>query len=261
MTSKTHYHKLIFSGMLATYTSLLHLSPAQAEIYKWVDAQGITHYSDERPANKTIAITRIVFKQSPTKRNNNGKATESGTQEVLTLDKQSNQPTNPKEKNNSQTSATQNLDALQQRKTNIADGRKRRCEQGRTDLAILRQKIPLYLDNNEQYRLNWAGDTYTGERNYLDDADRETAIEKAEKVIGEYCSDPDDREAQAMARKKWARSEYCALNRAILSDLQRADIKASARQLTTQQELTDKYCKANKMSALAEEPELLIYPR
>ncbi len=44
------------------------LSPATAEqIYKWVDQQGVTHYSEQAPANKSVETIRTKSHQAESK--------------------------------------------------------------------------------------------------------------------------------------------------------------------------------------------------
>ena len=90
---------------------------------------------------------------------------------------------------------------------------------------------------------------------------KKAALDRAKATISEYCHNPNDAESQNLVRKKWARSEYCLLNKAILKDLQRANIKASERQLNKQQGLTEKYCNDKTIAFSMDEPELEIFPR
>ena len=44
---------------LAILTNCVLLSADAASVYKWVDANGVTHYSDEAPASSTTQVTLI----------------------------------------------------------------------------------------------------------------------------------------------------------------------------------------------------------
>lgn len=52
--------QLIFTGLIFTGSFNL----AQAEIYRWVDADGKTHYSDKKPNTDAEDITEAVNKQN-----------------------------------------------------------------------------------------------------------------------------------------------------------------------------------------------------
>lgn len=253
----TRSHQKPFLGKILGMACLtLSLLPtAHATIYKWVDNEGNTHYSDERPQNKKIEIQKIRVRTITKQQKNTEKAS---PQKARTATGNNTITVENTVKNTQQEVS---VAEMKQKKTNIRQAKQQRCTQARTELAVLNKDIPVYLDDTEQYRLNWAGDTYTGERNYLTDDEREVAINKAKKTITEYCYSPNDEEAQTIARKKWARSEYCLLNQAVFKDLQRADIKASERQLNKQQALIDKYCNDAAIATLIDEPEPEIFPR
>ena len=254
MTSKFSYSKLILKGIVSICFTLS-LPTANAAIYKWTDEQGTIHYSDERPKNEQFKIKKITIKTSTNKQDN--------------VDKNAQEPSKMKANDNTTDlkkalpllKTDSDSDHSKQKLANINEAKRQHCERARTELTVLSKDIPVYLDDTEQYRLNWAGDTYTGKRDYLTDENRKAARTAAEEVIAEYCQDPNDEKALAIARKKWARSEYCLLNKAILKDLQRADIKASERQLNKQQELTEKYCNDKTIAFSMDEPELEIFPR
>lgn len=260
MTQRHSNQRSILTGILATYTMLSIIPIANAAIYKWVDTEGNTHYSDERPDNKKLKIRIIDFKTKTKQvRAKAEEIEETQSTEDNTVNSENDASLNDTS-NNSQSAAGDTAEA-KQKQANIDKAKQRRCEQARTDLAILSKEIPVYLNEDEQYRLNWAGDTYTGERNYLADTDKKMALDRTKTTISEYCHNPNDTEAQNLARKKWARSEHCLLNQEILKDLQRADIKASERQLNKQQALTEKYCNDINITLSMDEPELEIFPR
>ena len=48
-------------------SSCLGLSAAAEKIYKWVDKQGVTHYSEQAPANKNVETIRTKSHQAESK--------------------------------------------------------------------------------------------------------------------------------------------------------------------------------------------------
>lgn len=255
MTSTHSHQKHFLSGILSTCLILSIPPTANAEFYKWVDDQGRTHYSDERPKNEQIEVKKIRVRTTTNAQDATDNETENLSQTAARDD------TDNTEKTLADTQADSDANETQQKLTAIDTAKQQRCEQARTELLILNKDIPVYLDDTEQYRLNWAGDTYTGERSYLDDEERETARNKAKEAVAEFCQKPSDEKAQAIARKKWIYAEYCLLNQTILKDLQSEDIKASKRQLNKQQALTDKYCNNTTNAFSIDDPEPEIFPR
>jgi len=48
-------------------TACLALSAAADKVYKWVDQQGVTHYSEQPPADKKAVIAKIKLRQVESK--------------------------------------------------------------------------------------------------------------------------------------------------------------------------------------------------
>jgi hypothetical protein len=68
-----------------------------------------------------------------------------------------------------------------------------RCEEAKRALTMLRMERPVYEDDQGAYRIKrppGQGDSYTGGRNYLDDASRAAAIRAQEAIIAETCKVP-----------------------------------------------------------------------
>ncbi len=64
------------------------------------------------------------------------------------------------------------------------------CADARQQLAILHASLPVYLDQSGAYRNAWRGDTYKGQRDYLDAEARTTAMAGARQAVLKHCSDP-----------------------------------------------------------------------
>lgn len=64
------------------------------------------------------------------------------------------------------------------------------CADARQQLAVLYAAVPVYRDEQGQYRSAWRGDTYRGERDWLDADNRTAAIARARNAVLRHCSDP-----------------------------------------------------------------------
>ena len=65
------------------------------------------------------------------------------------------------------------------------------CADARRQLGILHASLPVYVDQSGEYRNAWRGDTYTGQRLYLNADSRTTALAGARQAVLEHCSDPE----------------------------------------------------------------------
>ncbi len=65
------------------------------------------------------------------------------------------------------------------------------CADARRQLSILHTALPVYAGESGAYRSAWRGDTYKGERVYLDAEARTRAIATVRNRVLEHCSDPD----------------------------------------------------------------------
>ena len=77
------------------------------------------------------------------------------------------------------------------------------CADARRQLAALHAPLPVYEDESGSYRRAWRGDTYRGDRNYLDAEARTAAIRTARAAVLVHCSDPEafEKEVEAFREK------------------------------------------------------------
>jgi hypothetical protein len=143
-----HAGRLLFLGLLA-------LAPhAHAELYKWTDAQGKVHYTDQPPT-----VSAQTIKNSAT-----GQA---GTT----------------------TQATQSLNAQEQayqkRRKEAEDARAKEAEQSRIareNCDKARKNLDALNNSSRVYTTNAAG-----QRTYMDDAARASALANSQKAVSEFC--------------------------------------------------------------------------
>ena len=140
-------------------------STASAQVYQWKDANGKTVYSDKPPAGKSVSI-----KQAPPSSDNIGE---------LPSETKAGEPKGPK------SLAERDLDFRKRQKENQEQAEKARNEQRQAN------QRSEYCDNNQRYlktlesgeRIATRDDK--GERNYLDDAQREQEIAKTRQALSQ----------------------------------------------------------------------------
>lgn len=64
------------------------------------------------------------------------------------------------------------------------------CADARRQLTVLHSRLPVYRDASGAFRTAWRGDSYRGERRYLETEERAAAIAAARRRVRETCSDP-----------------------------------------------------------------------
>ena len=130
---------------------------AFAQVYRWVDEKGVTHYGAQAPQG---AKAREIDDKLSTPPAANPRPAE-------------NWQDKDREFRQRQIEATH----AQEKKDYDAQRRRTMCNEQRDVLARLRQARRLYKLNER------------GERVYQDDAEREQAIARQEKLVAQYCKD------------------------------------------------------------------------
>ena len=132
------------------------LVPANAQVYKWVDEKGKTHYGERPPQGKSAKeVEQRLANPAPAP----GKEAQRGWKEQDLEFRRRRIETEQTEAKNKQREASQ----------------RQACNQARDQLAQMRSARGLY-------RLNEAG-----ERVFQSDEERKTSITRLEKLISEHC--------------------------------------------------------------------------
>jgi len=142
------------------FSALLSLGPSAhaADLYKWTDGQGKVHYSDQPPTGKVQAIKSGSAAQADTT-----------NQAVQSLNAQ-DQAFQKRRKDADEARAKAEKEAEQQ-------GVKREnCTRARNNFATL-QKTPRVYTTNA-----------AGQRVYMDDSARASALASSQKAISEFCN-------------------------------------------------------------------------
>jgi hypothetical protein len=150
---RIHAGRLLFLGGLAL------AAHAHAELYKWTDAQGKVHYTDQPPTLNSQPIKHSTAGQAET--------TSQATQSLDTKD----QAYQKRRKEAEDARAKADKAAEQAR---IA---RENCDKARTNLSNLQN-----ANTSRVYTTNAAG-----QRVYMDDSARARALAESQKNVSEFC--------------------------------------------------------------------------
>ncbi|MCB1955766.1 MAG: DUF4124 domain-containing protein [Rhodocyclaceae bacterium] len=200
---------LAFGASLAT--------PAFAEtVYRWKDAQGITHYSSSPPPEGSAR--QLDLKPPPPPRD-------------PALDRQSLQQR--VETANRQSAEQKDRESKAAAREQEAAARVQRCGLARQQLGVLKAGVPVYGRGSD------------GKRAYLDEAERRAALESAEAEFREACSGVDDttmRAATREANRDMRSAILCADARERVAQLTRSGTRASSEDIRRAQAAMEKQC-------------------
>ena len=198
------------------------MATVAATIYKWVDENGITHYSAIPPANQKAQKFQTSSPSS---------AVEAGKPASSPLQRREQGSTNVQKQN----SRVENSSADQPE----GDGS---CQKARKQLELLQQQLPVYRDEEGKLHVKWKYDAYQGNREYLDDATRAAEITHTRQKIESSCSQENNAKDQSLAHKQFIKSEYCAAARADLEAIERPEARTPRREIDEQRRKVHLYC-------------------
>ncbi len=178
---------LLVPFLLASSSSLL------ADVYRWVDENGEVHFSDKKPASVQAEVVDIETRKPPSE-------PDEGELRRLELVRQA-------EERFRETVKLSPPEAPVQVDHDMA------CRNARRNFAALQEVMPVYRDDAGNYRPQWHGDYYQGQRAYVKDDERETVKRKVMADIRAHCADPADEDALYGAYDEWIASEHCEIAR------------------------------------------------
>ena len=226
-SSRTSDRKCFSRRLIAAITILaIVLSAALfADMYKWVDEEGQTHYGDKPPASTKSETLRPP---PPVSREEAAKQRER-------LEKAEREMETRMDERRSK-AAVKKAEKLERASI------KEQCLALRRELDVLDSGHPVYRDEKGSFRVQWLNDPYRGERRYLDEDERSEEIERVHGEITADCGDPDDPKARRLARAQQIRAERCEAARADLEQLIQPEAKATRGTLDAQRHLVAEYC-------------------
>ena len=153
-------------GMLAFCAAGLAV-PCAGQLYKWVDDQGVTHYSEQpAPGAKPQALKTPPPKSAVEDKARPKSEIKSWQQQELEFRQRQIEAEEDRQKRDAEEAKAKRQAALV----------REACIDARRDLAALQEQRPVY-DIDER-----------GERRYLQDKERAETIKKAQQFIAKNCS-------------------------------------------------------------------------
>ena len=147
----------IRAGRLLLLGALALTAPAHAELYKWTDSQGKVHYSDQPPTTNAQTIKSATTGQA-----------ETTTQATQSLDAK-DQAYQKRRKEAEEARAKAEKEAEQARI------QRENCAKARSNLSTLQNTPRVYSTNA------------AGQRTYMDDAARASALANSQKAVSDFC--------------------------------------------------------------------------
>ena len=149
----------ILSLLIATFFSFYYVS-VNAEIHKWVDEKGITHYSEFAPPNKDSNIEQITVDKTP----ENTKDNYQEMKKRATKEKELEEEEKRLEK----------MSELEKKEFEII---KKNCSLARKNIKVLQDK------SNRKFKDS------KGNVTFYDDETREAKIKQAQDYVDKNCKD------------------------------------------------------------------------
>lgn len=187
--------------LLITLGCLVPAPSALAKIYKWVDAAGNVHYTDEEPPDSAARSEQITIAvEEPPATPDEG---EVRRREYL--------------KSAAELPDRRAEAAAQVQQQNTASAAQL-CQQARVHGEVLKLGMRVYRSDRGELRPHWFPDSYQGERTYIGDTERPAVIDRNEAQLRANCSDPNDVGARLRAYNRWLVSDWCDSSSADLNE-------------------------------------------
>lgn len=190
---------------------------ADRTIYKWVDNDGVVHFSESPPDVRSEELTLDVDGPPPEHRT-----------QLATVRRDSLPAVDA-------SSDRYSDDVMQVRYREL-------CMTGRRDYEVLGERLPVYRTSDGELRVHWSADTHEGARDYLDDQARVAAENEALYKIANFCSDPLDAEDQQLARDQWIESDLCESAKHNLSNAERPGSRSAREYIERLRRQVERYC-------------------
>ena len=180
---------LLIHWLLATSLLVLTVTAAQAEIYRWVDKDGNVHFSDEKPAQQGAEVVKPEIAEP------SATPDEGELRRRSYLDSVNDPRYTP---------------AAQAPPNEVQSRNATRCRRARVEYGILGESVPAYRTPSGEIRAAWSNDTYQGQRDYIDDADRQAVQDQIWSQVHQYCDNPTSESALVEAWNTYVDGVYCS---------------------------------------------------
>lgn len=198
---------------------------ALAQVYKWVDKEGVVHYSDSPPEDTESEVINVE-----------GGEARQADESMSRLLKHAEESAKRRAEAKQAKTAAEEAEAKQRM------DRQNRCNFARKQLISLQQKLPVYRDEKGTFRTVSRYDVYEGKREYLDDAAREMEIERVQRDITTLCEHPDDVKEQFVSSWERMMSKRCEGARANLKTVERPEARSPRQTIEEARQQVDRYC-------------------
>ncbi|HEY5703261.1 MAG TPA: DUF4124 domain-containing protein [Gammaproteobacteria bacterium] len=148
---------------------------AFADIYKWTDKDGNIYFGDKPPQDVESEHIQVKPKAVP------AQPDEGELRRLRQLEQAERDATRRIESQRARTAAER-----REKQEDLAQ--KQRCSEARQQLHELQQQLPVYRIEGGKFHAAWWGDSYEGEREYIDDATRTTEIKRMRQLIAKNCN-------------------------------------------------------------------------
>ena len=264
-----------FYTFVLMIVSVFYATSAHAEIFRWVDANGMVYYSDQAP--KTYKSTTLNYgtklrRPGPPKKPAPVMRKHHTPKRVAPRPKRQAPSQKPQYKQPEQKQFREfellgnkgltnrllpevkpDLDAEEydlrkqpkiMKRKKIKSVKQKLCSEKRMLLAALREKgFNSYYDEEGHYRLAWGGDgIYQGKRRFLNEAEVAKKTTSVMFEVEQYCDEPYNSKLLDEARADWIRAEYCAVSKAVLEDLEHPFMRSTDSDIKQQIEKVERLC-------------------
>jgi hypothetical protein len=208
----------------------LFCTAAFSQIYKWVDEEGVVHYTDSPPEDAESELVQV----------DSDAPKDAGDAQARLLER-------VQESARHRAEARQAKSVAEQAAAQDRLARQQRCVYARKQLISLRQTLPVYRDEEGTFRNSSVRnisvyDAYEGEREYLDDATRAREIDRVLRDILTKCENPLDATEQFRAGWEQMESRRCETALAKLKEVQQPEERSPRQDIEDAREEVEQYC-------------------
>lgn len=187
--------KTALAQVVAFAVSLFVAASTVGEIYRWTDEQGQVHFTDEPPPNQGEKVELEIT--PPSRYPDEG---ETRRQRLL-------------ESARRQTEHDEAVERTREPPAAVAVANTADCMPARHRWYALNQDMPVYWTAEGTIRGRWVGDTYSGEREYISDAERSRLLAVTARQLEQVCANGNSDEEDGSGYQEWLRADDCLLSK------------------------------------------------
>ena len=213
MTRRRTVHGVVIGWLLI----LLPQAVAVAGIYKWVDANGITHYSESSPED--VPAREVEIEPPPVIDSREREQRQRRIEQAYD------------ERGRHLEAVRRSREQKRQAEADERRQRREQCGHALVQLRVLEKAQPVYRDEegNLHTQRSPHSAAYQGKRVYLDDEARKAAVARFERIVGERCDRDEPLAQQTLARLLADYHErQCQAARDLLVELTRMGVERRA---------------------------------